>query len=160
MHDVPEKVAIVMTLLSVVTGVVIIVRSLLDHIRRWRTEKVQAEMYNRTLDKLGAGPEVLNYVQSEAGSKMFKSMQEAPGRPSQPYNRIMNAVQLGVALFVLGIGFLVLRTWMVDQAALDSLLVIGSMGIAAGLALIASGIVSWVMARHFGLINGHDSERS
>lgn len=149
-----EKMVILALMISLMVTVTKIIRALLDHLRRGRTERVQAEMYNKTLDKLSAGQEVLAYLQSDTGSKVFRAVEDEPAQPAQPYNRIMNAFQSGAALAVLGGGLLVLKNFMTEPSAMEALLVIGSVSVFAGLALLASGASAWILARKFGLING------
>lgn len=149
-----EKIAILVLMISLMVTVIKIIYALLDHLRRGRTERVQAEMYNKTLDKLSAGQEVLAYLQSDTGSKVFRTVEEEPAQPAQPYNRIMNAFQSGAALTVLGGGLLLLKIFMTEPSAAEALLVIGSVSVFAGLALLASGASAWILARKFGLIQG------
>lgn len=154
-----EKMAITVILLSLMVAVTTMIRGLLEHLRRGRTERIQAEMYNKTLDKLTAGQDVLAYLQSEAGSKIFQAAQMAEKKLGQPQNRIMNAVQAGVVLGFVGAGFLTIRGYMSEAAAQEAFMVIGSIGVFAGLALVASGIAAWALAKKFGLMSGGEAEQ-
>ena len=150
-----ERYAIMVVLITVTIGVVTIIRALLDHVKRARTERVQADLYNRTLDKLGTGPEVMTYLQSEAGLRLFQSAPAEPSRPGRPYNRIINTVQLGVVVTVVSAGLLFLRNYL-DSAAYgerEALLVFGFLGVFAGVALLLSAGTSWFLALRFGLMD-------
>lgn len=153
-----EQLAIMTVMIAIAIAVTTIFRLVLEHIRHARSERVQSEMYTRTLDKLGGSADVLSYLQSEAGSKLFKTMQDAPLRPAQPVNRIMTAVQIGVVLAVMGIGFLVLRALVTDPDSYEPLTVIGSLGIFAGLAMLASAGSSWLLAKRLGLMDGKGTQ--
>lgn len=153
-----EKIAILLVLITIAIAVTNIIRVLLDHIRRWRTERTQAEMYNRTLDKLGSGQEILAYLQSETGSKLFRAMQEDRVAPGQPYARIMSSAQLGVVLAILGAGLFVPWAVLPDPAAKEVFQILAYLGIFAGAAMLASAAVAWFLSKKFGLIDGHGSE--
>lgn len=150
----PERIAIVLVMVTITTAVYLVFKSMLEHLRGVKTERIRAEMYNRTLDKLGGGQEVLVYLQSESGGKLFQAMQDEPNKPRQPHSRIMNAVQAGVVLAVLGGGFLAVRGYMSDREAQEAFLVMGTIGMFAGLGMVASGVAAWLLAKNFGLLNG------
>lgn len=151
-----ERYAIMVVLITITIGVVTIIRALLDHLKRARTERVQADLYNRTLDKLGTGSEVMTYLQSDAGMRLFQSAPEEPSRPGRPYSRIINTVQLGVVVTVVSAGLLLLRTYLDPTARgeQEALLVFGFLGVFAGVALLLSAGTSWFLAQRFGLMDG------
>lgn len=140
-----DTIAIVMVVGTLGACVVTIVRSAMDHIRRTRSEKTQAEMFNKVMDKLTSAPEVLSYMESDGGRNLLKAPPES--RPS-PYARILNSVQLGVVLTVIGAGILILNA----QLGYDrDGLVVGSMVLTVGLGMLAAAGASWVLSKHFGL---------
>lgn len=145
-----EALMIMVVVLTLVFGVVSIVRLLLDNIRRSKSERVQAEMYNKMLDKLGSSQEILAWAQSETSQNLFRV--PPPERPA-PYSRILNAVQVGVVLTVVGIAVLVIKTQLTvhDQ---EPAMVLGTLITALGIGLLLAGGASWMLSRSFGLING------
>lgn len=145
-----EMIAIPLIVLTLALGVVSIVRLLLEHIQRTKSEKLQAEAYNKMLDKLGSSQEILAWAQSETSQNLFKL--PPPERPA-PYSRILNAVQGGVVIAALGIAVLFIRTQAVGRGE-TAAMIIGTILTALGIGLLLSGGASWLLSRKFGLING------
>ena len=141
-----DNIAIVMVMGTLGICVVTIVRTAMDHIRRTRSERTQAEMFNTLMNKLGNGPEVLSYMETEAGKNLLKSPPEV--RPS-PYARILNSVHLGVVLTILGIGILSLQAMLNgDRDAL----IIGTLILTVGIGMLSAAAASWVLSKKLGLM--------
>ena len=141
-----DAIAIVMVMGTLGVCVVTIVRTAVDHIRRTRSERTQAEMFNTLMNKLGNGTEVLGYLETEAGKGLLKSPPEM--RPS-PYARILNSVQLGVVLTILGIGILSLNAMLGgDRDAL----IVGTLILTVGIGMLSAAAASWVLSKKLGLM--------
>ena len=141
-----DNIAIVMVMGTLGICVVTIVRTAMDHIRRTRSERTQAEMFNTLMNKLGSGPEVLSYMETEAGKSLLKAPPEV--RPS-PYARILNSVHLGVVLTILGIGILSLQAMLNgDRDAL----IIGTLILTVGIGMLSAAAASWVLSKKLGLM--------
>lgn len=149
-----NMIAIPVIVLTLAFGVVTMVRALLDHIRRTKSEKLQAEVYGKMLDKLGSSQDILAWAQSETSQNLFAV--PPPERPA-PYSRILNAVQIGVDLTVVGIAILFIRTQLTSAHNQEPTMVIGTPVTALGVGLLLSGGASWFLSRKFGLINGKPS---
>lgn len=145
-----DFIAIPIIVLTLAMGVVTIVRLLLEHLQRTKSEKLQAEVYNKMLDKLGSSQEILAWAQSETSQNLFQL--PAPERPA-PYSRILNAVQGGVVIAALGVAVLFIRTQAVGRGE-TAAMIIGTILTALGIGLLLSGGASWLLSRKFGLING------
>jgi len=142
-----DNIAIVMVMGTLGVCVVTIVRTAVDHIRRTRSERTQAEMFNTLMNKLGNGTEVLGYLETEAGKGLLKSPPEM--RPS-PYARILNSVQLGVVLTILGIGILSLNAMLGgDRDAL----IVGTLILTVGIGMLSAAAASWVLSKKLGLMD-------
>ncbi len=146
-----EKIAIIMVVGSLVLGVVTIVRLALDHMGRARTLRTQGEVYNRLIDKFGSSGELLTYLQSEAGQQLLKT--PAVMAPNS-YSRIMNSAQFGAIAVVIGFGILGIGKSFARTEAADVTFVFGWLGVTIGVALLVSAVLSYVMSKKFGLING------
>jgi hypothetical protein len=135
-----------------------ILRAVLDN-RRWnKMVKVQTEIHAKLLDRFASSQEMLAYMQSDAGKKFL----EAPvfeGQRRQvstmPFGRILWSIQIGVIAAVLGIGILFLRGKVSTDADMG-FQVFGTLVLALGIGFLASGGVSYVLAKHFGLLERHD----
>ena len=145
-----DNIAIVMVMGTLGLCFVTIVRTAMDHLRRSRAERTQAEMFNKLMDKLATGPEVLGYLETEGGRSLLKAPPET--RPS-PYARILNSVQLGVVLTIIGTGILVLRAMLDgDRDAL----IVGTMVLTVGIGMLAAAASSWILSKKFGLFPAGD----
>lgn len=145
--------------LSVLGGLVWVIKSIVDH-RRWgRQAKVQAEVHNKLIDRLASNDEMLAYIQSPAGAGFLKGL-PAPsvnGTASRmmgaPYNRILWSAQAGVVFLALGLGF----QW-VDVTApkdvVEMLHFFGLIGMSLGIGFLASAGLAYVLSWKMGLLNG------
>ncbi|QOY85327.1 hypothetical protein [Paludibaculum fermentans] len=151
-----EAIAIIMVFGTVALAVVIITRALFDHLRRTKAERAQAEIFNKLMDKLGSGAEVLAYLQSEAGQRL---MQGAPQEKPATFGRILNSVQYGVVCTVIGIGVLFLQN-IVDKYSQRDVAVVGTLILTLGIGLLAAAGASYLLSKTLGLINGKTNEQS
>jgi hypothetical protein len=178
-----ERIAIMTVLVSLIVGVVTILKAGLEHLKRSKTERLQFDLYNKVLDKFGSHQEVMAWLQSEGSQGILKAI-EAP-RP-MAYNRILNAVQGGLLALVVGGGLMTVSTQLpypdpkeiqiassMDkqfeyQAVQDqrrakaNIAAFNAFGIlfaAAGLGLLAGGGASYYLSRKFNLINSEKTEQ-
>ena len=145
-----EMIAMITVMITLACGVVLIVRALLDHLRRTKSERLQSEVYNKMLDKMGNSQEVLAWMETEAGKNLFQA--PAAERPA-PYTRILNSVQYGIIAIVLGGGIMGAGS-LLRGSDQEPAFVIGTlvMSLGAGMLLAAGG--SYALSKKFGLING------
>jgi hypothetical protein len=130
-------------------------RVLLEN-RRWsRHFKVQTDICNKLLDKFSSNEELLAYVQGGAGKRFLESV----SLPSnfQPYagsslGRILFPLQFGVVLTLAGLGLIWVRGSVPDASS--PLLVFGTLGLMLGLGFVISAGLSFLLARHLGLLPG------
>ncbi|WP_321473258.1 hypothetical protein [uncultured Paludibaculum sp.] len=150
-----EVVAIVMVFGTVALAVVIITRALFDHLRRTKAERAQAEIFNKLMDKLGNGQEVLAYLQSEAGQNLMKG---APPEKPATFTRILNSVQYGTVCLVMGTGILVLQN-IVDRYSQRDVVIVGTLVLTLGIALLLGAGASYLLSKTLGLLNGKTIEQ-
>jgi hypothetical protein len=131
-----------------------ILRTVLENRRWYRMVKVQTETHAKLLDRFGSSQEMLAYMQSEAGRKFL----EAPvfeGQRRQvlalPFGRILWSVQIGIVATFVGAGILFLRGRVSPDADMG-FEVFGTLILTLGLGFLASGGVSYVLAKYFGLL--------
>ena len=132
------------------------VRTFIDY-RRWlRLSKIQTDVHNKLLERFSGSGELLTYIQSPAGRRFLESapipLDAAPRAMSAPLARILWAVQGGVVFTVLGFGLNIVSNRMIEDIA-QPLSVFGILAIALGLGLIASSIVSYLLARQLRLLD-------
>ena len=126
----------------------------MDSYRRGRSEKLQAELYSKMVDKFGTSQDLVSYLQTEAGQSFLKA---APPERAHPFGRILNSVQVGVVLVALGLSLWFVRA-SVGPGGQEPLAVFGTIGLSLGIGLLVSGGASWFLSKQLGLINGNRGE--
>lgn len=140
-----------------------VIKALVDH-RRWtRMSKVQTDAHSKFIDRLTSNEDLLAYIQTPAGQRYLESaplpLHAAGAMTSAPYSRILWSVQVGTVAVFVGLGFLfvsgrwALETdWSGDFSRV--LLLMGVLVLAAGVGFVLSGLVSYILSRRLGLIQG------
>lgn len=124
--------------------------------RRWnRIFAHQGEAQNKLLDKFAGSQELLTYLQSEPGKRLWEPGAAAVSSgaalfPKTPAVPAIAPLQFGIVFVMLGIGFLRLASQGIPDTA--PLTIFGVLALMLGIGLILSAVASWVMAKHFGLL--------
>jgi len=124
--------------------------------RRWgRIFKLQTDVHGKLIEKFGTSQEVLTYMGTEAGKRFLEATPIAVGFEKQqpmpsPVARVLTPLQIGVVMTLLGFGLLFLRHSIPGGAA--PLLVAGTIVLMPGLGFIISAGITWMLARHLGLM--------
>ena len=125
-------------------------KTALEFLHRQRLIKLHYALQDKLLDKLGSSPEAIEYLHSDAGEKMFALAIE---ERTNPYARILTALQAGAVISLLGVGFIFLRN-QVPQEGAEAFMVIGVLGLCLGLGFLASSAAAYIFSKQWGLING------
>jgi len=131
--------------------------------RRWnRIFKLQTDVHGKLIDRFATSQEVLTYMGTEAGKRFLEATPIAVGFERQqpvpsPVARVLTPLQIGVVLTLLGLGLIFLRHSVPDGDA--PLLVIGTVVLMPGLGFIISAGITWVLARHLGLMPDSGAQR-
>ncbi len=179
-----ERIAIMTVLVSLIVGVVTILKAGLDHLKRSKTERLQFDLYNKVLDKFGSNTDLVTWLQNEGAQGLLKAV-EAP-KP-MAYSRILNAVQAGLLAVILGAGFMAVSTqmptpdyqtqwraaagdsqkeWEIahdkqrDREQVAGVNGFGILLMTAGFGLLAGGGASYFLSRKFHLINGGSTDEA
>jgi hypothetical protein len=129
-------------------------KTLLNFIQQKSLTKLHYALQDKLLEKLGTSPEALEYLRSDAGERMLAL---AVKERTNPYARILTALQAGAVISLLGIGFLVLRP-MLPAIPTEEFTVIGVLGLCLGLGFLASSAAAYAFSKSWGLINGNQDE--
>jgi hypothetical protein len=136
-----------------------ILRTVLDN-RRWnKMVKVQTETHAKLLDRFASSQEMLAYMQSDAGKKFLETpVFEGQRRQvsTLPFSRILWSVQIGIIAAVFGIGVLFLRGRVSPDADMG-FQVFGTLTLTLGIGFLVSAGVSYVLAKHFGLLEQREA---
>ena len=147
-------------LLAIVSGLIWLIKTLVDY-RRWsRLSKIQTEVHNKVLDRMQSNEDLLAYIQTPAGRRFLESAPipvESPRAIGAPLGRILWSAQAGAVLTVLGVGIaLVSRNTLEEVAA--PMAALGAVVIALGVGFLASSALAFMLTRRFGLLNGPHTE--
>jgi hypothetical protein len=124
--------------------------------RRWgRIFKLQTDVHGKLIERFGTSQEVLTYMSTDAGKRFLEATPIAVGFEPQapvpsPVARVLTPLQIGIVMTLLGAGLLFLRHSVADGGS--ALLVIGTVVLMPGLGFIVSAGITWVLARHLGLM--------
>jgi hypothetical protein len=124
--------------------------------RRWgRIFKLQTEVHGKLIDKLGSTPELLNYMETDAGKRFLEAAPipvdfEKDDRLPAILSRVLLPLSVGIVLTLLGIGLLFLRHSLLDEA--EPLLVLGTVALMPGIGFIIAAGITWLLASRLGLM--------
>jgi hypothetical protein len=137
-------------------GVVLWLTQVLLENRRWnRVFKLQSDVHGKLIERFGTSQEVLTYMNTDAGKRFLEATPIAVGMdrhapvPS-PVARVLTPMQIGLVLSLLGTGLIFLRHSIPGGDA--PLLLVGTVVLMPGLGFIISAGITWVLARHLGLM--------
>ena len=133
--------------------------------RRWeKTFKSQTEVHAKLIDKIGESPELIRYLETEAGKKFLNpAALNGATEPSRqpgtlnPIPTMLAPLQVGIVAAMVGIGILIARSAIEDSGAL---FLYGTVGIMLGIGLILSAGISWILARRLGLISKKEPDNA
>ncbi len=134
-----------------------IVKTVVDGRRRQEHLKTVTEFNNRLLDKLGSVSDFAQFLQSDGGARFLDTLSTERGVLG-PRERMLRAVQTGVILSVVGVGFLLLG-WLYafDE---DAFTVLGVIILSLGLGFLLSSAASYRLARTLGVLDESIAGRS
>jgi hypothetical protein len=143
-------------LLAIGSGVIWLIKTLIDY-RRWsRLSKIQTDVHNKLLDRFTSNEDLLAYIQTPAGKRFLESAPipiESPRSIGAPLGRILWSAQAGAVLTVLGIGLEIVASSALEEVA-PPLAAFGAVVIALGVGFLVSAILAYILTRRFGLLNG------
>ena len=149
-----------------ILGVLVwLVRSVIDQ-RRWlRVSRTQAEVHTKLLDRLTNNEDLLAYIQTPAGRRFLESGPlltdgEPPKTAGAPLSRIIWALQAGVVLASLGLGFWIAESRFPEDMG-EGFFIIGTLATALGVGFVLAAGLAYMISSRFGLVTtppagGHD----
>jgi hypothetical protein len=124
--------------------------------RRWnRIFKLQTDVHSRLIERFGTSQEVLTYMNTESGKRFLEATPIATGvdrrqpMPS-PVARVLTPLQVGIVMTLLGVGLIGVGHNIPEGR--DAFLVMGMVVLMPGIGFIISAGITWVLARHLGLM--------
>jgi hypothetical protein len=126
-----------------------VVYTISTNIRRGHTARAVADLHAKLLDKCAASQDLLAYMESDAGRRFLQS---AGSEAAQPWSRILNAMQAGFVLALVGVAELVVRSLEQNSDTSEFLLVTGAVALAIGVGFLISAVTSFVLSKSWGLL--------
>lgn len=150
-----EAITIIAVVGTVATGILLILKMVVDY-RRWsRLTKVQTDAHTKLLDRFASNEDLLAYIQSPAGRRFLESSPiaiDSPRSLNAPFGRILWSTQAGAVLTVLGLGVETIARNAPDDIA-GPVSAIGAIVIALGIGFLVSAVLAYVLSRRFGLVH-------
>jgi hypothetical protein len=125
--------------------------------RRARAARLQADVQGKLLDKFGSSRELLDYLHTTQGQRFLDFVVT---ERANPYSRILASAQAGVIMTLLGGALLMLQRMATVQEAADALLVFGTLVLTLGIGFLASGALSFILSRSWGLLEARPESPS
>jgi len=127
--------------------------------RRAKIARVQQEVHSKLFEKFGTTQELIEYLKTDAGSRLLDS---ATIEQSRPFGRILGSVQAGLILFMLGIAMLIVRYTIpaegfnaIEHAqTAHGMLALSLLLLALGVGFLLSAAASYRLSKSWGLMDG------
>ena len=132
-----------------------LIRQFLEN-RRWsRIFKLQSDVHGKLIERFSSSQELATYMESEAGRRFLEASPipigfEQDQRMPNAVARVLNPLQIGVVLVLLGVGFFLIRNVHPDMRI--PMLVLGTVALMPGIGFILSAGITLVLAGRLGLI--------
>lgn len=120
-----------------------------SNIRRAHSSRAVADLHSKLLDKCAASQDLIAYMESAAGRKFLES---AGMEAAQPWSRILNAMQAGFVLGLVGAAELIVRSINPNPDTNEFLLITGAATVAVGIGFLLSAVTSFVLSKSWGLL--------
>lgn len=143
---------------AVVTGAVAwIIGSFIDY-RRWHQQsRMQIDLHNKLVDRFSGNEELIAYVQSPAGRRLFENasagLNLTAGDVGLPVRRVMWAIQAGLVLVAGGAGIVFVSGSTIEEMQ-QPLYAIGAVILFLGAGFLLSAFASYVLSQRLGLLEG------
>jgi len=125
-----------------------VILSLTEGRRRLKLAQMQSELHREVLKKFDSTPELLQYLESQAGMRFLES---ATIDRASPHGRILGSIQLGIITCFGGLAFYLARNQFPD--ATQGFTFLGILGMAIGLGFLLSAWAAHSLSRSWGLLD-------
>lgn len=119
--------------------------------------KLMREINNKLLDRIGSVKDFNEFLQTEGGTRFMDSL-TVERLTTRPQDGILRAVQIGIVLFVLGLGFLGLGSYFTARYGasgddFEILTVVGVIAGSLGVGFLVSAAASFRLAKSLGVLD-------
>jgi hypothetical protein len=139
-----------------------IVFVIVDGNRRKERLKVFTDFHSKLIDRMGSSSEFATFLQSDGGRRFLESLSVEKGHPA---NRIITAVQTGLVLAAVGVGFILAGEWGVQPAAwrgeweVNGFRIAGVIFTSTGVGFLFSAVASYFLAKSLGVLKPAEATR-
>jgi hypothetical protein len=129
-----------------------IVVTIVTALKQRANTRTRGEIYNRLIDKFGTAPEMVAFLQSEAGRQFIE---ENALQTISPIGKILASIQRGIVLTLPGAGLLVAGNIFGGSLGGDLYIVLtvgGTVGLMVGIGLLISAAVSYQLCKAWGIL--------
>jgi hypothetical protein len=146
-------------ILLIASGLIWLIKTLIDQ-RRWsRLSKIQTDVHTKILDRFSSNEDLLAYIQTPAGRRFLESTPiavDAPKALAAPISRILWSAQAGAVLTILGLGIILVSQTTLEEIA-GPLGAMGAVVIALGIGFLVSASLAYTLTRRFRLMPDQDA---
>lgn len=132
-------------------GFFVMVAYITQTLTEWRRQKERTrlltEFQTKLLDKMGSGAEFAAFFQSPGGDRFLDTLSL---ERSQPYDRILRAVQAGVVMSCLALGLLYLGRVVTFEGI--GFTITGVIVLSLGAGFLLSAAAAWGISKSAGLL--------
>jgi len=131
-----------------------IVYTISTNIRKAKTSRLLAEFHSKLLDRFSATQELVTYLETTAG-RNFLDFAAKDG--SQPWSRVLGAIQAGCVLSLVGAAELIVRGFERNEDVAEFLLITGAIALAIGVGFLISAATAFLLSKSYGLLTPSES---
>lgn len=145
-----ENLTIAIVICTIASALGFSVWTIATNIRRSRWGKQVSDLHAKLLDRFAGSQDLIAFLEGDAGRKYFESL---AFDLKDSGNRILNGVQFGIVLVVLGCTLLLVRFGQDDPNTRTALLMTGAPLTALGVGFLVSAAVSYRLCKIWGLLS-------
>jgi hypothetical protein len=151
-----EFAGIALIVMTITTGIVFLVKTVVEHWRWQRAMKAQSDLNSKMVDRFASSEDLLAYLQSPQGKMLTEGPvfpQAAPRAMGAPLSRIFWSMQSGIVLGALGGGLMVVSGTASEEPELATFLNgVGIVVLMIGIGFAVSAVVSYLLSQRLGLV--------
>ena len=156
LRNMVEFFGVVLIVVTITTGVILLVRTAVEH-RRWqRALRTQTDLHTKLIDRFSSSEELLAYLQSPAGKLLTETPQLPQAAPrsvmAAPLSRIFWSLQAGIVIGALGLGLVFVSGRTTEPEVSTFLSGVGVVILMIGVGFTVSAVVSYLLSQRLGLV--------
>jgi hypothetical protein len=155
LRNATEFAGIALIVMTITTGIVFLVKTVVEHWRWQRAIKAQSDLNTKLIDRFASSEDLLAYLQSPQGKMLTEAPvlpHAAPRAMGAPLSRIFWSLQSGIVLGALGSGLIFVSGTSAEPEVVNFLHGVGVVVLMIGVGFTVSAVVSYVLSQRLGLV--------